>query len=46
MLKVKIILLAGAIMLGTAGCGIFKKDCGCPHFGKLKTSTATMANKA
>lgn len=43
MLKVKYLLLATAISLCVSGCGIFKKDCGCPKFGKVKTSDSPMA---
>ncbi len=34
MKKVKylVILIAAASL---SSCGIFKKDCGCPHFGKI-----------
>ena len=45
MLKVKIVLLSGAIILGTTSCGIFKKDCNCPHFGKMKSVQPTMPGK-
>jgi len=31
----KFLLLIIAIASLTS-CGIFKKDCGCPHFGKIK----------
>ncbi|MES2376610.1 MAG: hypothetical protein V4553_08525 [Bacteroidota bacterium] len=37
MLKSKLIILALVAILGTTSCGIFKKDCNCPHFGKVKT---------
>nr|WP_294792459.1 hypothetical protein [uncultured Mucilaginibacter sp.] len=40
MLKSKVILMGLALLLCTSACGIFKKDCGCPKFGKVKT-TAT-----
>jgi len=33
MKKAKYILLLIAIA-ALSSCGIFKKDCGCPHFGK------------
>ncbi|HWD88662.1 MAG TPA: hypothetical protein VG367_11090 [Mucilaginibacter sp.] len=33
MKKIKYIIL-GIIIAGLSSCGIFKKDCGCPHFGK------------
>lgn len=36
MLRSKLIIVGLAILLGTAGCGIFKKDCNCPKFGKVK----------
>ena len=36
MFKSRFILLGLAVVLSAASCGIFKKDCGCPHFGKIK----------
>ena len=33
MKKIKYVIL-GIIVVGLSSCGIFKKDCGCPHFGK------------
>jgi hypothetical protein len=30
-------LLLGIIVLALSSCGIFKKDCGCPHFGYKQT---------
>jgi len=27
-------LIAAIALAGLSSCGIFKKDCGCPHFGK------------
>lgn len=38
MLKSKCILLGLALMLCLSACGIFKKGCDCPKFGKVKTS--------
>jgi hypothetical protein len=43
MKKIKILLLFVA-MAALASCGIFKKDCGCPHFGKAKSHTVPAAN--
>jgi hypothetical protein len=40
MKKIKYALALLAI-IGLSSCGIFKKDCGCPHFGKIKTVTKT-----
>jgi hypothetical protein len=37
MLKSKLIVLGLIALLGATSCGIFKKDCNCPHFGKIKT---------
>jgi hypothetical protein len=43
MKKVKylIILIAAASL---SSCGIFKKDCGCPHFGKVISHSKTTGN--
>lgn len=35
MKKTKYLLILVAIA-SLSSCGIFKKDCGCPHFGKTK----------
>lgn len=35
--KSKLILLGAIVLLSFSSCGIFKKGCGCPHFGKVKT---------
>ncbi|WP_262511264.1 hypothetical protein [Mucilaginibacter terrenus] len=32
----KIILLGILATVVVSSCGIFKKDCGCPHFGARK----------
>jgi len=38
MKKVKyLVILIAATSLSS--CGIFKKDCGCPHFGKVSAHT-------
>jgi len=37
MLKNKFILLGAMLLISLSSCGIFHKDCGCPHFGKVKT---------
>ncbi|MES2426369.1 MAG: hypothetical protein V4560_05320 [Bacteroidota bacterium] len=39
MLKSRLIILGLIAMLSATSCKIFKKDCGCPHFGKIKTPT-------
>jgi len=36
MIKSSFILVGLAVLLSATSCGIFKKDCGCPHFGKIK----------
>jgi len=37
MKKSKIIVLLGAVLLlSFSSCGIFRKGCGCPHFGAIK----------
>lgn len=36
MRKVKYLVILAAIV-SLSSCGIFKKDCHCPHFGKIKT---------
>jgi hypothetical protein len=40
MKKIKYIIALLAI-IGLSSCGIFKKDCGCPHFGKSKLINKT-----
>jgi len=37
MLKNKLILIGAILLISLSSCGIFKKDCGCPKFGKVKT---------
>ena len=41
MKKVKYTIALLAI-IGLSSCGIFKKDCGCPHFGKNKPAAKTI----
>ncbi len=41
----KVIALGIVIVLCTSACGIFKKDCGCPKFGKVSTP-AKATNRA
>jgi hypothetical protein len=37
MKKNKLAILLGVLLLtATSSCGIFRKGCGCPHFGKIK----------
>jgi len=37
MKKSKLIIIGAAILVtGFSSCGIFKKGCGCPTFGKVK----------
>ncbi|OOQ57646.1 hypothetical protein BC343_12650 [Mucilaginibacter pedocola] len=36
--KYFVILLAGSALLSS--CGLFKKDCGCPHFGMRKATVS------
>ncbi|HEY4197217.1 MAG TPA: hypothetical protein VGM63_16860 [Mucilaginibacter sp.] len=40
MKPIKYLLLLIAIA-SLSSCGIFKKDCGCPHFGKIKAKATT-----
>ncbi|MFI5160851.1 MAG: hypothetical protein ACHQHN_06215 [Sphingobacteriales bacterium] len=40
MKKIKYLLILIAIA-SLSSCGIFKKDCGCPHFSKNKPVTQT-----
>jgi hypothetical protein len=37
MKKNKLFIIGLIGLLNLSACGIFKKDCGCPHFGKVKT---------
>jgi len=37
MLKNKVLLSGLILLISISSCGIFHKDCGCPHFGKVKT---------
>ena len=32
----KVVLIALVVAAALSSCGIFKKDCGCPHFGLRK----------
>ncbi|MFD2872847.1 hypothetical protein ACFS5N_10240 [Mucilaginibacter ximonensis] len=41
MIKTKFILVGLGLLLSATSCGIFKKDCGCPHFGKIKAPAKT-----
>ena len=41
MLKSRFIIGGLVLMLSLSACGIFKKDCGCPKFGKVKASVQT-----
>jgi len=43
MMKLKLILAAAVLFGSLSSCGIFKKDCGCPHFGSIKTMLPTPA---
>jgi hypothetical protein len=42
MLKRSFFVLGAAAVLATTSCGIFKKDCGCPKFGKVKVQPKAM----
>jgi hypothetical protein len=45
MKKNKLVILLGALLLTVASsCGIFHKGCGCPHFGKIKSTHSKCAN--
>ena len=47
MIKNKFILLGAAVMLmSITSCGIFKKSCNCPHFGKVKARDMQMCKYA
>lgn len=37
MKKNKLIIIGVALLLSCSSCGIFKKGCGCPTFGKVKS---------
>lgn len=45
-LKTIAILTCAALLMSLSSCGIFKKDCGCPHFGKIKTMGNDMSQTA
>jgi len=38
MLKNKFVIIGLVGLLALSSCGIFHKDCGCPHFGAIKTA--------
>jgi hypothetical protein len=38
MLKNKFVIIGLLGLLALSSCGIFHKDCGCPHFGAIKTA--------
>jgi len=38
MKKNKLIIIGTALLLSCSSCGIFKKGCGCPTFGKVKSA--------
>jgi hypothetical protein len=40
MKKNKVILFVACIAMMASSCGIFKKDCNCPHFGKTAAPAA------
>jgi len=45
MVKNKFIVLGAMIVLiGLSSCGIFKKSCNCPHFGKIKCADSKYAD--
>ena len=46
MLKSKFILLGAIVLISFSSCGIFKKGCGCPHFGKIKAHDVQMCKYA
>ena len=39
MVKSRFIILGLGLLLCLSACGIFKKDCNCPKFGKVKAAT-------
>jgi hypothetical protein len=46
MLKSKLILLGAIVLISFSSCGIFKKGCGCPHFGKINLPDVQMCKYA
>jgi len=40
MLRNKFIIVGVLALISLSSCGIFHKDCGCPHFGMNKTAPA------
>jgi hypothetical protein len=42
MKKSKLILAMAIVLVSLSSCGIFKKGCGCPHFGKIKGADVQM----
>lgn len=42
MKKIKLIT-ATVLCVVLSSCGIFKKDCGCPHFGKTQNTGSTVS---
>ncbi|WP_292941462.1 hypothetical protein [Mucilaginibacter sp. 44-25] len=39
MKNVKYLCALVVLLAATSSCGIFKKDCGCPHFGKSASAS-------
>lgn len=46
MRRIKYLFIIAAASLGLSGCGIFKKGCGCPHFGMVKGAVNNVARIA
>ncbi|MGY4538728.1 hypothetical protein ACVW0P_003150 [Mucilaginibacter sp. UYNi724] len=44
MKQVKYTLAIATVTIVLSSCGIFKKDCNCPHFSHLKPSVKKAAN--
>jgi thiol:disulfide interchange protein len=43
MTKSKLILLAAVmVLMSLSSCGLFKKSCNCPHFGKIELPDVRM----
>lgn len=46
MLNNKLYILIGLLFISLSSCGIFKKDCKCPHFGYKTTKTVKQIAKS
>jgi hypothetical protein len=41
MMKKIVLISALALLTALSSCGIFHKNCNCPHFGKVKSTIKT-----